>query len=82
MRELTAHIDATYALGALSTGVPTFYERLGWRPWTGPTSVLVDGTAHPTPEEDGAILVRFTPSSPPLDLSQPISCDRRPGDVW
>jgi aminoglycoside 2'-N-acetyltransferase I len=44
--------------------------------------VLVDGDVRPTPEEDGAVLVRFTPSSPPLDVSGPISCDWRRGDVW
>jgi aminoglycoside 2'-N-acetyltransferase I len=82
MRALTAHVDETFALGALSTGVPAFYERLGWRLWAGPTSVLVDGDARATPEEDGAVMVRFTPSSPPLDPSLPISCDWRPGDVW
>ena len=82
MRELTTYIDATYPLGALSTGVPSFYERLGWTRWMGPTSVLVDADIRPTPEEDGAILVRFTPTSPPLDPGGPISCDWREGDVW
>jgi len=82
MRELTAHIDATYPLGALSTGVPAFYERFGWQLWSGPTSVLVGGVARRTPEEDGAVMVRFTPSAPPIDPSGPISCDWREGDVW
>ena len=35
-----------------------------------------------TPEEDGFVLVRLTPTSPDLDLSAPISCEWRPGDVW
>jgi hypothetical protein len=35
-----------------------------------------------TAEEDGNVLVRLTPTSPELDLSAPISCDWRPGDVW
>jgi aminoglycoside 2'-N-acetyltransferase I len=83
MRALTEHVDATYALGALCTGVePTFYERLGWRLWDGPTSVVVDGVVRRTPEEDGTVMVRFTRSSPSLDPSQPISCDWRAGDVW
>jgi aminoglycoside 2'-N-acetyltransferase I len=82
MRQLTTYIDTTYPLGALSTGVPSFYERFGWIRWTGPTSVLVGAVIRPTPEEDGAILVRFTPTSPPIDPSDPISCDWRPGDVW
>jgi aminoglycoside 2'-N-acetyltransferase I len=82
MRMLTTYIDATYALGALSTGVPSFYERLGWTRWMGPTSVLVGADIRPTPEEDGAILVRFTPTSPRLDPAGLISCDWREGDVW
>jgi aminoglycoside 2'-N-acetyltransferase I len=82
MRALTEHVDAAYALGALCTGVPAFYRRLGWQLWTGPTSVLVDGAVVRTPEEDGTVMVRLTPSSPPLDPSHPISCDWRPGDVW
>jgi aminoglycoside 2'-N-acetyltransferase I len=82
MREVNDHIDRSFELGALSTGVAAFYERLGWRLWTGPTSVLVDGDVRPTPDDDGGVMVRFTPSSPPLDPSQPISCDWRPGDVW
>jgi len=35
-----------------------------------------------TPEEDGFILVLRTPSSPDIDLTAPISCEWRPGDVW
>jgi aminoglycoside 2'-N-acetyltransferase I len=35
-----------------------------------------------TPEEDGAVMVRMTPTTPELDLTAPISCDWRPGDVW
>jgi len=27
-------------------------------------------------------VVLLTPTSPPLDLTAPISCDGRPGDVW
>jgi aminoglycoside 2'-N-acetyltransferase I len=82
MREITAYVDETFVLGALATGVPSFYERLGWVRWTGPTAVRVDGGERPTPEEDGAILVRFTPTSPDLDPAAPLSCDWRPGDVW
>ena len=36
-----------------------------------------------TPEEDGLVMVRRTPTTPSdLDLDAPISCDWRPGDVW
>ena len=75
------HIQ-TYELGALGTGRLGFYARLGWALWRGPTSVLVDGRRVQTPEDDGYVLVKMTPSSPPLDLDAPISCEWRPGDPW
>jgi len=37
---------------------------------------------HRTPADDGYILVLPTPSSPHFDLTAPISCDWRRGDVW
>jgi aminoglycoside 2'-N-acetyltransferase I len=90
MREVTESLKERYELGALDTGIPSFYERFGWRRWTGPTSVLPPpGTRWalgsgpiPTPEEDDAVMVRITPSSPRLDLNGGISCDWREGDVW
>ena len=82
VREVNHHVEATYDLGALGTGTQPFYEQLGWRIWQGPTGVRVDGGVRATPDEDGYILVLPTPTSPPFDLSEPISCDWRPGDVW
>jgi aminoglycoside 2'-N-acetyltransferase I len=75
-------IDRTYRLGALATGVVGFYEKLGWVAWQGPTSVRTDAGPVRTAEEDGFVFVRLTPTSPELDLSAPISCEWRPGDVW
>lgn len=82
MREVDEYIDQTFQLGALDTGSSAFYERLGWVAWRGPTFVRTDSGLIRTPEEDGNVLVRLTPRSPELDLSAPISCDWRPGDVW
>lgn len=82
MRDVNAHVLGGYELGALGTGSQPFYERLGWQVWRGPTGVRVDGAVRLTPDEDGYILVLPTPSSPPFDLTEPISCDWRPGDVW
>jgi aminoglycoside 2'-N-acetyltransferase I len=81
MREVGEHIDGTFQLGALG-GDPGFYERLGWAVWPGPTFVRTGAGLVRTAEEDGSVLVRLTPSTPQLDLSAPISCDWRPGDVW
>lgn len=83
MREVAAVIDEDFELGALATGTPEFYERLGWRRWPGPTSVRTPGGEQRTPDEDGGIMVRETPQTPtPIDLEGSISCEWRPGDVW
>lgn len=76
-------IRRDHELGALGTGAHGFYERLGWERWLGPTSVRIDGRDHRTPDDDGYILVLRTPRSPVnLDVTAPISCDWRRGDVW
>jgi aminoglycoside 2'-N-acetyltransferase I len=83
MAEVSAVIAERYELGALATGSPGFYERLGWRRWAGPTFVRTGSGRRRTPDEDGGILVQATMSTPfELDLSTSISCDWRAGDVW
>lgn len=82
MADVTAYIRDRFELGALGTGRHRFYERLGWLTWTGPSFVRTADGPRRTPDEDGHILVFPTPSSPPIDLAAPISCDWRSGDVW
>jgi aminoglycoside 2'-N-acetyltransferase I len=83
MMAVNEHIAGEYELGALGTGSIGFYERLGWRVWQGPTFVRTEAGDVRTPDEDGGILVMLTPSTPAgLDLSAPISCEWRAGDVW
>jgi aminoglycoside 2'-N-acetyltransferase I len=83
MAEVSAVIAERYELGALATGSPGFYERVGWRRWAGPTFVRTGSGRLRTPDEDGGILVQATTSTPfELDLSTSISCDWRAGDVW
>ena len=82
MDEVNAHIDRTFQLGALGTGVFAFYESLGWVRWQGPTFVRSASGLVRTPQEDGYVLVRFTPTTPDVDVSGPISCNWRSGDPW
>jgi aminoglycoside 2'-N-acetyltransferase I len=82
MADVTSWIADRFELGALGTGRHRFYERLGWQTWAGPSSVRAPDGTRRTPDEDGFILVFATPTSPPFDLAEPISCDWRPGDVW
>jgi aminoglycoside 2'-N-acetyltransferase I len=82
MRDVSSYIRDQFELGALGTGSHHFYERLGWQTWRGPSSVRTGTGTVPTPDEDGYILVLPTPTSPPLELTAPISCEQRPGDAW
>jgi aminoglycoside 2'-N-acetyltransferase I len=82
MADVGISIRDGFELGALGTGEHHFYERLGWRTWRGRSHVRVDGAIRPTPDDDGYIMVLETPTSPPLDLAAPITCEWRPGDVW
>jgi aminoglycoside 2'-N-acetyltransferase I len=84
MAEIDRLIDEGYELGGLGTGSHAFYERLGWVRWRGPTWIRhPDGRHERSAGEDGNIMVRLTPRSPPgIDLTQPIAVDWRPGEVW
>jgi aminoglycoside 2'-N-acetyltransferase I len=82
MTDVTDYIRGRFELGALGTGRHTFYERLGWQRWSGPSGLRTDDGVRPTPDDDGYIMVLPTPANPALDLTAPISCEWRPGDVW
>ena len=57
VRAVNEHIQSMYELGALSTGLPDFYRRLGWELWIGSTAVRTERGLVPTPEDDGGIMV-------------------------
>jgi aminoglycoside 2'-N-acetyltransferase I len=82
MEAATAYIRETFELGALGTGRHAFYQRLGWQTWLGPAFVRAPDGEHRTPDDEGYILVLRTPTLAPFELTEPISCDWRPGDVW
>jgi aminoglycoside 2'-N-acetyltransferase I len=82
MRAATDHVDDAYELGALASHRTAFYRRVGWEPWPGQLAVRSPHGVVETPEEAGAILVRRTPSSPPLVAGGLLTCDWRAGDVW
>lgn len=83
MLEIGSVVAERYELGALATGSPEFYERLGWLRWAGPTFVRTPNGLERTAEEDDGILILPTPRTPPaLDRNTSLSCDWRVGDVW
>ena len=83
MRALGEIIAREFELGALSTGEWHFYERLGWERWRGPTWVRhPHGRLERSPDDDDSLMILRTPTSPPIDLFAPLTCDARPGDAW
>ena len=79
--EIKAHAE----IGILATGSVPFYERLGWIPWTGPTSVAEpDGSITRTAEGDGAIMALVLPQTPAwVRPGLPIRRPRRaPDEPW
>lgn len=82
MDAIEGHIDGRFDLGALSSAGTTLYARRGWMPWLGETYVRTRAGLVRTPEDDDALYVRLTPTTPELERSTPISCAWRPGDPW
>ena len=82
MTDVTEYVREGFELGGLGCGLQSFYGRLGWQVWAGPSGVRTPDGERPTPDDDGNIMVLETPTSPRLDPGAPISCEERPGDVW
>ena len=71
-----------FEVGALATGRWSFYERLGWERWRGPTFAR-DGTELVrTEEDDDAVMVRRFGPSADIDLTAALTCEARTGDDW
>ena len=82
MAEVSRLILGEFEMGALSTSVHEFYERLGWERWQGPTYVRHGSKVVRTEDEDNSVMVlRFGPSKD-IDLTASISCSSRLGDDW
>lgn len=81
-QEIEAHAE----IGFLGTGSLSFYERLGWARWTGPSSVGErDGTITRTAEEDDAIMALVLPQTPgwvrpDMPIRRPGGTPTSPGD--
>ena len=75
-------VRSSFELGALGTDRHSFYERLGWERWRGPSYVRRAGDlVRSAEEDDGLMVLRFGPSAH-VPLTAPIACRERPGDDW
>lgn len=82
LSSVTGIIRGRYDIGALSTGLPRFYGRFGWEQWQGPTYARTPNGLVRTEEDDDSIMILRTPGTGALDLTGPLSCEWRSGDVW
>ena len=82
IEEINRLLREQFQLGFLSTGSPSFYERLGWERWQG-ESYVTDGVnvVRTADEDPGLMALRFGPSAA-ADLTAPVMCESRPGDDW
>jgi len=69
-----------FDLGALCTGSPDFYARLGWQLWQGPLFIRTKDGLIPTPNEQ--VMVMFLPNTPVLNLEASLSAEWREGELW
>lgn len=82
VREVDVLIRQGFDLGALSTHSHTFYERLGWKRWRGPSYVRGGSRVLRTADEDDGLMVLLFGNTASLDLALPITCEARSGDDW
>lgn len=75
-----ARAVADFELGALATGVPEFYVRLGWELWRGPLFIRAGDALRPTPGEK--VMILRLPATPALDLDASLSAEWREGEPW
>jgi len=72
----------TFELGVLSTSLWSFYRRLGWERWEGPSYVVRAGIRTRTRDEDHGLLVLRCDASKHIDPTSAITCQERAGDDW
>jgi aminoglycoside 2'-N-acetyltransferase I len=80
MDALERVIRRAYDIGALGATdeAMALYAKHGWRVWEGELSAITPDGLVATPEEAGAILV-LTETH---DLTRPLACDWREGELW
>jgi aminoglycoside 2'-N-acetyltransferase I len=81
MRALMDEIERRgYTLAGLATGSPTFYSRLGWKLWRGPTGYRKDGRVFDMPGTENPMVLDLGAN---VDLDSRLECDwRAGGDIW
>jgi aminoglycoside 2'-N-acetyltransferase I len=81
MRRLLKEV-AGFDLAALcpSDDGQRLYGRLGWETWRGPLAIRRGPEMIATPDE--SIMIHRLAGSPPLEPTEPLSAEWRPGELW
>lgn len=82
MRAVGTIIVSDFELGALSTGIPGFFDRLGWEPWRGPTYVQSPTGRVRTAADDASVMIMRTMRTFDLETSPALVCEWREGSAW
>jgi aminoglycoside 2'-N-acetyltransferase I len=80
MKRIATEIQ-DFELAALSPSSVAFYERLGWELWRGPLFIRTESGLLSSSAEEQVMILRL-PQTPPLDLSAPLSAEKREGELW
>lgn len=82
MKAASDFVQSGFEFGTLGTHRHSFYERLGWERWRGPSYVRrASGVDRTADEDEGLMVLRFGPSAN-VSLTASITCLERPGDDW
>lgn len=77
----TADVLLHYEIGAFAASKYHFYERLGWRKWSGPTFVMTSAGREPAAPGRGAVMA-LLPVGSKVDPNGDLTTDWRNGDIW
>ena len=82
MNEIMRIASENYDIGGLSTYIPQWYGKLGWKEWRGPLSLEQDGEIVPTLDVDGVVMVYVFEGNDLPDVTDTLTADWRPGGGW
>lgn len=82
MKEIMRIASEICDIGGLSTFVPQWYGKLGWKEWKGPLSLEKEGEIIPTLDVDGVVMVYIFEGTSPPDFNDTLTADWRPGGGW
>ena len=76
-----ASVISDYEIAGLETGVPAFYESVGWELWRGALAGRSTNGLIPTPDQTGVMILRL-PKTPALNLDGLLTIEDQIARIW